>query len=146
MRIPVPEPEIQDPIEEAGVCVALGVELCQLAALVYLERVAGIFFEEKSKTTQRIERAFTIFSCLEFCKWPFPLLIFACEAWSDDQRITVLDLIDRIQKNNPLRSLDFVKSMIQSIWIQDDLADQEIGYMDRLSVVLSSRESFPAFV
>jgi hypothetical protein len=146
MRIPVPKPEIRDPVVEGDSCVPAGVELCQLAALVYLERVAGSFFEEKSKANQRIERAFSLFSQLETCKWPFPLLIFACEAWNDDQRITILDLMARIQKNSPGRSLDFVKSMIQSLWVQDDLADQEIGYMDRLSVIISSRESFPAFV
>ena len=146
MRIPVPESDIQDPSVEGVSCFAIGVELCQLAALVYLERVAGSFPEAKSKAGQGIERAFSMFGRLEACEWPFPLPIFACEARNDDQRITILDCIARAQKSSPVRSLDFVMSMIRSIWVQDDLADREIGYVDRLSVFLSSSEGFPTFV
>lgn len=146
MRIPIPESETQDPGMEEGSCVASGIELCKLAALVYLERATGGFSEKKSKASQRIERAFSIFSRLEACERQFPLLIFACEAHSDEQRITILDLIARTRKNSPVRNLDFIKSMIRSIWIQNDVADQEIGYVDKLSVILSTSEGFPTFV
>lgn len=146
MQVPVLESEIQDPRVEGGSCIVSGIELCQLAALVYIERVAGSFLEDESRTNQSIERAFSIFVRLEACERMFPLLIFACEARNDDQRITILDLIARTQKNSPVRSLDLIKSMIQSIWVQDDLADQEIRYVDRLSITLSSSEGFPIFV
>ena len=45
-----------------------------------------------------------------------------------------------------MRSLSFIRLMIQSVWVQDDLARKEIGYMDRLSVILSSNEALPTFV
>ena len=140
-RIPIRNIESKDLQSSEEACVASGIELCQLAALVYLERAAGSFHEGKSTATHKIERAFSIFSGLQICERTFPLLIFACEARHDAQRAIILDLIDRTQKNYPSRSLDFAASMIQSVWIQDDLSDQEIGYVDRLSVILSSSKS-----
>jgi len=45
-----------------------------------------------------------------------------------------------------MRSLSFIRLMIQSVWVQDDLAKREISYIDRLSVILSSNEALPTFV
>ena len=146
MKLSVPEFECGDSEGEGVSGIASVVELCQLVALVYLERAAGSFLADKARVGQRIERAFSILGGLEVCERPFPLLILACEARNDEQRITILDLIARTEKNTPVRNLNLIKSIIRSIWVQDDLADEDIGYLDRMSIILSSSESLPTFV
>ena len=146
MRLPIPQSECGDSKGEGVSDIASVVELCYLAALIYLERAAGSFLEDKARVGQRIERAFCIMGGLEVCERLFPLLIFVFEARNDEQRITILDLIVRTEKNTPVRNLEFMKSMIQSIWVQDDLADENIGYVDRMSFILSTSKSLPTFV
>jgi hypothetical protein len=119
-------------------------ELYRLATLIYLGRAADSLGPENA--SKWIGKAFNILQRLDAYLRPFPLLIFGLEATTDDQRIAHFDLISRTENNMPMRSLSFIRLMIQSVWVQDDLARRDIGYMDRLSVILSSNEALPTFV
>jgi hypothetical protein len=119
-------------------------ELYRLAALIYLGRAADSLGQENS--SRWVEKAFTILRRLNAYPLPFPLLIFGLEAMNDDRRIVLLELIDRTENYNPARKLTFIRLMVQSIWVQDDLAGRETSYMDRLSFVLSSNQTLPTFV
>jgi len=121
-------------------------ELFQLAILVYLQRASGKSPEQSENMRSRLARAFTIFSQIETMQRQFPMLILACEARTDDDRIIVLDLISRTEENQVLRSLGSMRGIIQSLWAQDDLAEREINYTDKIKVVLSSREILPSFI
>ncbi|RDW83479.1 hypothetical protein BP5796_04970 [Coleophoma crateriformis] len=147
MSIPIPdiadEPFQVHPHTEAAENVDM--ELYRLAALVYLGRMAGSLLKNKGGAHQFIERAFVLFSRLDVYRRPFPLLIFGLEARTDNRRIALLDLITKTENTTPMRNLGSVKSMIQSIWVQGDLAREEIDYRDRLNVIISSSENLPAF-
>ncbi|KAA8642705.1 uncharacterized protein ATNIH1004_009457 [Aspergillus tanneri] len=122
------------------------VELFQLAMLVYLNRASGNLLERTAETEQLVRRAFAIFSELGSCERQFPLFILGCEARTDDERCTVLDLISRTEKVASSRSLLLVRKMVQAIWNQDDLADGEIDYEETLSVIISCCAILPTFV
>jgi hypothetical protein len=121
-------------------------ELFQLATLVYLSRVSGNILEPAADTEQRIQRAFVIFSQLSSCERQFPLLILGCEARTDEERCTVLDLISRTEKGASSRSLFLTKKLIQAIWVQEDLSQGQVNYTDKLSAILSCCTILPAFV
>ncbi|PYH88132.1 hypothetical protein BO71DRAFT_392147 [Aspergillus ellipticus CBS 707.79] len=124
----------------------MAVELFQSAMLVYLNRASGNLLELASETEQRIEKVFAILSKLASCERQFPLFILGCQARTDGERCTVLDLIARTEKMASSRSLFLVKSMIQAIWVQDDLANGAINYVDKLSAVMSCCAIMPTFV
>ncbi|RDW71013.1 hypothetical protein BP6252_07576 [Coleophoma cylindrospora] len=147
MRIPIPniadEPfQVHSHTEAAE---NVDMELYRLASLVYLARIAGPLLQNKGGVHKFIERAFVLFSRLGIYRRPFPLLIFGLEARTDNRRIALLDLITETENTTPVRNLGVVKSMIQSIWVQDDLAREEIEYRDRLNVTISSSENLPTF-
>jgi hypothetical protein len=121
-------------------------ELYQLAVLVYLNRVSEDLLDQSARTQQQIDRAFSIFSELSSCKRQFPLLILGCEARTDDQRAIVLDLIARTEKAASSRPIIQVKILIHAMWAQDDLADQELNYWDKLSSIISACSITPSLV
>jgi hypothetical protein len=121
-------------------------ELFQSAMLVYLTRVSVSPLVPTRETEQRIQSAFATFSQIGACDVQFPLFILACEAQTDSERLTVLDLISRTEKQASSRSLYLVKKLIQAIWTQDDLADTKIRYADKLTGVISCCAILPTFV
>ncbi|RSL51877.1 hypothetical protein CEP54_011184 [Fusarium duplospermum] len=114
------------------------VELYQLATLIYLKRASADNPKERPHLQEWIAKSFYILSHLEDCQWPFPLLILGCEAQTDDQRAMILDLISRTESNIHFRKLDYIKTMIQRIWVQNDLIEEEFNYVHKLGIVLSS--------
>ncbi|KAJ4214609.1 hypothetical protein NW759_010163 [Fusarium solani] len=123
------------------------VELYQLATLIYLKRASADNPKERSRLPEWIERSFDILSYSEDCQWPFPLLILGCEARTDDQRTMILDLISKTERNIHFRKLDSINMMIQRIWVQNDLVEEEFNYVHKLGVVLSSaNRAVPALV
>lgn len=121
-------------------------ELYQLAILVYISRASENLLNQRTCTQQQIDKAFTIFTRLGSCDRQFPVFILGCEARSDDQRAVILDLISRTEKNISSRSFNYVRMLLQAIWAQDDLADGDVNYWDKLSYVISCCRIMPTFV
>lgn len=122
-------------------------KLFQLAALVYLERTSKKSSGQPEKVTQIVDSAFSILRELETCQWPFPLLIFACEARGDGERMVILDLIAKTERKAHVRSLECLKTMVRFVWTQDDLLVQEpVDYADKMSTLMSISDSVPSFV
>ncbi|KAF4634342.1 hypothetical protein G7Y89_g3766 [Cudoniella acicularis] len=124
----------------------LTLETFQLSLLVYVERLVDRTPGQSAKMRSIIEKAMAVFSQLESLDRQFPLLILGCEARSDRHRMVVLDLIARTENRGGVRSPQGIKSLIQSLWAQDDLSEQEIPYMDKIHAVLSSSAILPALV
>ncbi|KAI1758517.1 fungal-specific transcription factor domain-containing protein [Hypoxylon sp. FL1150] len=122
------------------------VELYQLALLVYLHRLSGKVLDEPVRTQQRVDKAFAIFPQMESCERQFPVFVLGCEARTDEQRAVILDLIARTEKNVSSRSFLYVRLMLQAVWAQDDLADRELQYWDKLSSIISCASILPTFV
>ena len=93
----------------------------------------------------RIEKSLLIFSRAATLQRQFPLLILGCEARTDEDRMVVLDLMSRTEKNTGIRNLQCMRGIIQSLWAQDDLAEKEIGYTEKMRAVLSSSGILPSF-
>ncbi|KAL0942978.1 uncharacterized protein CTRU02_200864 [Colletotrichum truncatum] len=139
---------IQSDTTESTPDAIFAVGLYQMATRVYLVRASQSPWEATANLDSLIDAAFSgpARSCT--CEHFFPLLILACEAQKDEQRVTIINLIERTARDERIRSIQAVKTTIQSIWVQQDLHkdnDVLIDYLDIMSAVISSNNSVPSF-
>lgn len=128
---------------------ALAVEVFQTATRVYLARASQSPWETPADLDSLIDKAFAgpIVNCI--CPHFFPLFILACEARTDDRRAAILHLIDGTETNLRIRSRAWLKEVIQSVWVHQDLhadGDLLVNYVDVVSDMISSSNTVPSFV
>jgi hypothetical protein len=125
----------------------LGMQLYQLAMLLYLDQSSKGLISQPTKKQQHIDKAFAILTQLGFCKQQFPVLILGCEARTDEQRAVILDVISRTEKMSSSRFFNHCKGILQALWAQDDLAfGNNISYHDKMTSVISHCVIVPTFV
>ncbi|KAI1778172.1 fungal-specific transcription factor domain-containing protein [Hypoxylon cercidicola] len=128
---------------------ALAVEVFQTATRVYLVRASQSPWEMPASLDSLIDKAFAgpIVNCT--CPHFFPLFILACEARTDDRRRAILDLIDSTENDIRVRNRAWLKEVIQSVWVHQDLhadSDLLVNYVDVMSEMISSSDTVPSFV
>ncbi|KAI0543413.1 fungal-specific transcription factor domain-containing protein [Xylaria curta] len=125
------------------------VQLYQVATRVYLTRASQNPLEPTANLDYLVSRQFAgpVKHC--YCRHFFPLLIIACEARTDEQRIAILNLIDRTDKKGYGRSMETFRAQVQSFWIQQDLyadSDLNMNYLGLMKSVISSDRTLPSYV
>ena len=135
-----------DDIEQDQTRKSRALELFQLATMVYLNRISGNLLELPIKTQQMIGEGFALFAQLSACERQFPLFVLGCEARTDAERCIVLDLLDRTEEKASSRSLCLLRRLIQAVWVQDDLAQGEVDYTEKLGAIMSCCSTLPTFV
>lgn len=136
-----PDPASTDPGSK------FAVELYQMTTQIYLVRASQSPWDPAANLDHLIDAAFS--GPVQYCSCEhfFPLLILACEAHKDEQRVAIINLIERTQRDARIRSIQGVKDTIQSIWVQQDLhkdGDVVVDYLDIMSAVISSCSSVPS--
>jgi len=122
-------------------------ELTRLAGLIHLERVSRNFSGHSPVIDAWAQQALSMIARLNSCLCPFALFIVACEADKDSDRLIILDLYARMEARPHLQSFMEVKSLIQTAWNLQDLAeDGELEYIQKLNIVLSSRDVVPSLI
>lgn len=125
----------------------MAVELFRLSTLIYLRRTSAGILDLDKNFDEWVEQAFLLLAHLPSCQWPFPLLIFGCEAHDDERRLVMLDLIQRTIRGGKYRNISTVKRLLEIIWVQQDLSEDNWDYVRKLSAILSStHKSVPAFI
>ncbi|UKZ95990.1 uncharacterized protein TrAFT101_010795 [Trichoderma asperellum] len=139
--------DISDTLRSVSTAWATTIELFKLAALIYLKRASRNFSGTSSQIDAMVQRAYAFLDDLEAFNPVFPLLIIGCEARTDEQRMKILEHVDRAMKTSSLMSLHGLQNILQQIWIQDDLAvDYELDYLNKLDAVIASHQIMPSFV
>lgn len=122
-------------------------ELLRLAGLIYLERVSKSFSGQSAEIDLWTRQALSIMSEMEVCFCPFALFIVGCEISQDQDRMVILDLYARMEKVTLMQNLLHVKSLIQTAWNQEDLREgEQLDYITKLNLVLSTRDFVPSFI
>jgi hypothetical protein len=123
----------------------LALELTRLSAMIYLERISRNIAGHSAKIDSWIKQALPILAQLDSCTCPFALFIIGCETSRDEDRMIILDLWARIEKRPHLQSLLETRALIQTAWNQQDLADdEELEYVHKINLVLSTRDVVPS--
>ncbi|KAI0157862.1 fungal-specific transcription factor domain-containing protein [Hypoxylon sp. FL1284] len=126
--------------------VALTTEVYKLGMLVYLNRATEDELHQAPRIQQQIDEAFALLSRMASCPRQFPVFIIGCEARTDVQRATVLDLIARTERSAASRSFSYTRVLMEAIWAQDDLSNGEISYRAKISRVFRRGANLPMFV
>jgi hypothetical protein len=122
------------------------IELYRLAALIYLERASNNFSGQSDKIDEWTKTALDFFEAKQALKHVFPLFIVGFEARTDEQRIIVLDAVDRTVQRTRSRSMELLHVILQTAWNQDDLGGgMNLDYVTRMDAVLSSCPKVPSF-
>jgi len=95
-------------------------ELYRVAALLYLGRTCASI-RKPGEASVYLEQAFDLLGSLEVCTSPWPLFVIACEAESDEQRITILRTLDCMDEARKIGNVFVLRSLIETYWKQKDL-------------------------
>ncbi|KAI1178114.1 fungal-specific transcription factor domain-containing protein [Nemania sp. FL0916] len=95
-------------------------ELYRIATYLYLLRVGSTETCQEMKSTW-LQLGLQIISTLEVCTSPWPLFVIACETETDDQRISILRTLDRMDEERHIGNVFVLRHIIESFWKQQDL-------------------------
>ncbi|KAF3763683.1 hypothetical protein M406DRAFT_352432 [Cryphonectria parasitica EP155] len=104
--------------------VQLTAELYRIAALLYLRAICPST-NTVSRGPDWIDSAFEVLGGLEICTSPWPLFVVACESQTDQQRITILRTLDRMDEDRKIGNVHVLRSLIENFWKQQDLQADE---------------------
>lgn len=145
--VPLAPEGVSDTIPNLSTAWASTIELFKLATLIYFKRASRNFSGTSPQIAAMVERTYVLLDDMETFTPAFPLLIIGCEAQTDEQRMKILEHIERAMKTSNLRSLHELRNILQRVWVQDDLAvDYELDYLDKLDAIISSYKIIPSFV
>ncbi|PVI01305.1 hypothetical protein DM02DRAFT_727946 [Periconia macrospinosa] len=122
-------------------------ELYRLAGLIYLYRVGYSATATHSSLQAAKTSAFVILERLYTCERTFPLFIVGCEARTDNQRATILRLINNTRAQFTPTLITRIHNYLERFWAADELdVAQHTGYDEKISAILSSGCALPAFL
>lgn len=122
-------------------------EFYRLTALIYLERVARSNPRETPQVIMLVTDAYGILDRMKSCDRPWPLFVLALEASTEDERRTVLAVIETAIESRPLRKWMILRKMVQQAWGQSDLA--KANNLDALILyrsVMNTHRVPPSFI
>ncbi|KAH8788030.1 fungal-specific transcription factor domain-containing protein [Diaporthe sp. PMI_573] len=97
-------------------------ELYRLASLLYLQRVVPATGDEVRRATY-LRQAFAALGDVPVATGPWPVFIVACEARSDEERIYILETLDRMDKVRNVGNVRIMRTILETIWKQRDLQE-----------------------
>lgn len=95
-------------------------ELYRIATFLYLHRVGSTEPSQDIKTAY-LQQALQVLGSLEVCTSPWPLFVIGCETETDDQRISILRTLDRMDEERHIGNVFVLRHIIESFWKQQDL-------------------------
>lgn len=95
-------------------------ELYRIAAFLYLQRT-GECTQNQDVRSMYLEHAFQALNNLKVCTSPWPLFVIACETENDQQRIMILQTLDRMDNERHIGNVFVLRDIIESFWKQQDL-------------------------
>ncbi|KAI1159024.1 fungal-specific transcription factor domain-containing protein [Nemania serpens] len=95
-------------------------ELYRIATFLYLHRVGSNEASQDIKSAY-LQQALHVLSSLEVCTSPWPLFVIACETETDDQRISILRTLDRMDEERHIGNVFVLRHIIETFWKQQDL-------------------------
>ncbi|KAI1344864.1 fungal-specific transcription factor domain-containing protein [Xylariaceae sp. FL0016] len=93
-------------------------ELYRIATFLYLQR-AGNSSSPPELRSGYLQQAFAILSSLDVCTSPWPLFVIACETETDDQKIEILQALDRMDERRHIGNIFVLRNIIESFWKQE---------------------------
>lgn len=100
----------------------LTAELYRVATLLYHHRVYASHLDRNKERENYLHHAIDLLSQMHLCTSPWPLFVVASEANSDEHRLLILRMLDRMDEARKIGNVFVLRDIIQSFWKQQDLA------------------------
>ncbi|KAH6957554.1 hypothetical protein BKA56DRAFT_601920 [Ilyonectria sp. MPI-CAGE-AT-0026] len=110
--VPLAPKGIPDTMSDLSTAWVATMDLLKLAALIYLKRVSQNFSGTSPQIDAMVEKAYVLLDDLGTFNLAFLLLIIGCEARIDEQRIRILEYIERVIRTSTLRSLHGLQNIL----------------------------------
>lgn len=95
-------------------------EMYRVATMLYLQRTAGGTQANEIRAIF-LDQAFRLLKTLAICTSPWPLFVIACESETDEQRIKILQTLDRMDNERHIGNYFVLRGIIEMYWKQQDL-------------------------
>ena len=99
-------------------------ELYRLASLLYLQRVVPATGDEVRRAAY-LQQLFAALGTVRVATSPWPVFITACEARTDEERVQILEVLERMDEVRNIGNVRVMRSIIETIWKQQDLRDSD---------------------
>lgn len=122
--------------------------LYRCATLIYLNRAVLQVSNASFHHRRLVREGILVLQNLGFCESAWPMLILACEANEDEQRLQILQTLWKTGREPLHRSshVPLIQRMIEAIWNQNDLGcDSGVDYSRTLHAVISTAPALPLF-
>ncbi|KAJ5118108.1 hypothetical protein N7448_004245 [Penicillium atrosanguineum] len=122
--------------------------LYRCATLIYLNRAVLKVSNASFHHRRLVREGILVLQNLGFCESAWPMLILACEANEDEQRLQILQTLSQSGQEPLHRSshVPLIQRMIEAIWNQNDLGcDSDVDYSRTLHAVISTAPALPLF-
>lgn len=123
-------------------------DLHRLACLIYVNRavhrVSGTEFHHR----RLVREGILLLTKMVTCQNAWPLFIIACEAVNDDQRLAILDVLEKSHQDRRRRSnhVRFIQRLVEAVWNQYDLnVEKEVDYLTILDAIIAGVPFIPPF-
>lgn len=110
-------------------CIEATAELYRLAALLYLQRVCPTYGDDLRRE-QYLTQAFAALGVLQVVTSPWPVFLVACESRDDEQRIQILQILDRMDSLRSIGNVHVMRKIIETVWKQRDLCCNGDGHRE----------------
>lgn len=95
-------------------------EIYRIAAILYLQRACPIDGDDSTRRSY-VEDAFRALETLKVPSSPWPVFVVACESQSEEQRMIILQMLDRMDSTRNIGNILVLRDIIERFWKQNDL-------------------------
>jgi hypothetical protein len=105
--------------------VTLTAELYRIAAVLYFYQTMPTSFSPIVNTQNFICKGLNILWEMKICSSPWPLFILACSTTEDEDRIRILDLMEKSGSSRRIGNYSIIIGLVKAVWKRQDLATDE---------------------
>ena len=123
-------------------------DLHRLASLIYTNHAVHRVSNSDIRHRRLVRAGILLLSTMGTCQNGWPLFVIGCEAQTDVERTTVLEVFGQTRKDRKQRSnhVHFIQHLVEAVWNQKDLdVENEISYTSILDAVISGVPFMPLF-
>ncbi|KAL5314215.1 hypothetical protein ACEPPN_018640 [Leptodophora sp. 'Broadleaf-Isolate-01'] len=96
-------------------------ELYRIASLIYLYQSITLKPMRCPELKNLINNALLILHKLGICTSPWPLFIIACEVTEDEQRVVILETLEKMRMVRRIGNVEIMRNIIEAVWKRGDL-------------------------
>lgn len=118
-----------------------------LAALIYFRRQILHLPPHNQAIQSPVESALVLIREMKVCTSPWPLFVVACEVQTDEQRLQILQTLQRMEEQRRIGNIGVTRMIVEALWKQRDLSMNDVARtaMDWRAIV-DVEEMTPSFI